>query len=168
MAVYKKTSAITAKIPVKVKKVSGRIENSNSHAAIIYYEFDKPENQMTPFEKMEKLNQGLGKSDLEKLKTRTELDYDELSRVLSVTRSTLIRKKSIQKYSHAVAERMLDIADIYSYGYTVFEDENKFREWIFEPNQALGGKMPYDILDNQFGRQEVRNLIGRIEYGVYS
>ena len=129
---------------------------------------EQSENQMTPFEKMEKLQQGISKAHLERLKVRTELDYDKLSHVLSVTRSTLIKKKGEQKYSFAVGERILDLADIYSYGYKVFEDEVKFRDWMFKPNHALGGKAPYDILDNQFGRQEVKNLIGRIEYGVYS
>lgn len=150
------------------KKVATKRVHSSSHAAIIYIEMNKPENQMTPFEKMEKLHQGLSKTDLETLKVRTELDYDKLSHVLSVTRSTLIKKKGVQRYSPAVAERMLDLADIYSYGYKVFEDESKFRNWMFKSNHALGGKTPYEILDNQFGRQEVKNLIGRIEYGVYS
>lgn len=150
------------------KKATTKVARSSSHAAIIYIEMDKPENQMTPFEKMEKLHQGLSKSDLERLKIRTDLDYDKLSHVLSVTRSTLIKKKDLQKYSFAVAERMLDLADIYSYGYKVFEDESKFRDWMFKSNHALGGKTPYEILNNQFGREEVKNLIGRIEYGVYS
>jgi uncharacterized protein (DUF2384 family) len=37
-----------------------------------------------------------------------------------------------------------------------------------KPNKALGGQAPYDLIDNQFGREEVKNLIGRIDYGVYS
>ena len=57
---------------------------------------------------------------------------------------------------------------MYSYGYEVFEDESNFNEWIFRPNQALGGKQPYELLDNQFGREEVKNFIGRIDFGVYS
>ncbi|MFN5648212.1 MAG: antitoxin Xre/MbcA/ParS toxin-binding domain-containing protein [Sphingobacteriales bacterium] len=34
--------------------------------------------------------------------------------------------------------------------------------------RALGGKSPFDMLHTSFGREEVRNLIGRIAYGVYS
>lgn len=129
---------------------------------------EKPENQMTPFEKMEKLKLGLSKYDLEKLKLRTKLDYDKLSKALSVTRSTLIKKKGGQKFSPTLSERMMGLADIYSYGYEVFEDEAKFNQWMFKPNQALGGKSPYDVIDNQFGREEVKNIIGRIDYGIYS
>ena len=39
---------------------------------------------------------------------------------------------------------------------------------MFTENQALGNKIPFEIVDNQFGREEIKNLIGRIEYGVYS
>jgi len=39
---------------------------------------------------------------------------------------------------------------------------------MFKPNQALGGKTPFELIDNQFGREEVKNVIGRIDYGVYS
>ena len=29
-------------------------------------------------------------------------------------------------------------------------------------------EIPFDIVDNQFGREEIKNILGRIEYGVYS
>jgi uncharacterized protein (DUF2384 family) len=37
-----------------------------------------------------------------------------------------------------------------------------------KPVRALGGKKPFDLLHTSFGREEVRNLLGRIDYGVYS
>jgi putative toxin-antitoxin system antitoxin component (TIGR02293 family) len=129
---------------------------------------EKPEMQMTALEKMEKARSGLGKDELNRLKMRTDLDYEKLSKALSVTKATLIRKKGDQKYSPAISERMIGLADIYSYGFAVFEDEDKFKTWMFRPVKALGGKAPYDVIDNQFGREEVRSLIGRIEQGVYS
>ncbi len=137
--------------------------------SILYDRLDKvPEYQMASFEKMAILNSGLKKLNLENLKTRAKLDYDKLSVALSVTRATLINKKGNETYSDTVSERILALSDLYSYGYKVFEDEAKFNDWMFKPNQALGGKTPYDIVDNQFGREEIKNIIGRIEYGVYS
>ena len=123
---------------------------------------------MTPIEKMGIVREGISKTDLEHLKNTAELDYDQLAWALSVTRATLINKKGAEKFSSSLSERIVSLADIYSYGYEVFEDDNKFNDWILRPNKALGGLMPYDMLDNQFGREEVRNLIGRIDYGVYS
>ena len=31
-----------------------------------------------------------------------------------------------------------------------------------------GGKTPYDVVNSQFGRDEVKDIIGRIDYGAYS
>jgi putative toxin-antitoxin system antitoxin component (TIGR02293 family) len=129
---------------------------------------DKPESQMTPLEKMALADGGLTKKVLEHLKKLTDLDYDELATALNVTRATLINKKGEQKFSPVVSEKIVGLADLYSYGYEVFEDPERFNRWMFRPNQALGGKAPYDLIHNQFGREEVKNVIGRIEYGVYS
>lgn len=128
----------------------------------------KPESHMTPLEKMEWARLGISKEDLENLKSKAALNYDDLAKALLVTRATLINKKEEEKFNTAVSERIISLADIYSYGYEVFEDIDRFNQWMFRSNQALGGEKPYDLLDNQFGREEVRNLIGRIDYGVYS
>jgi putative toxin-antitoxin system antitoxin component (TIGR02293 family) len=129
---------------------------------------EKSESQMSPLEKMQKLRSGLSKLDLERFKSRTELDYDELSQVLAVTRATLIKKKGSEKFNFSISERLIGLVDIYSFGFEVFEDESKFKKWMFRPNQALAGKTPFEVSDNQFGREEVKNLIGRVEFGVYS
>jgi putative toxin-antitoxin system antitoxin component (TIGR02293 family) len=123
---------------------------------------------MTPLEKMELAMEGVSKKDLEHLKEKTEMDYDRLAKALSVTRATLINKKKNEKFNQGLSERIVGLADIYSYGYKVFEDEDRFNQWIMRPNKALSGVAPFDLLNNQFGREEVKNLIGRIEYGVYS
>lgn len=128
----------------------------------------KPESRMTTFEKIDLVKEGISKKDLENLKEKADLDYNQLAKVLSVARATLINKKGKSKFDTALSERIVGVADIYSYGYEVFEDEARFNEWIFRSNKSLGGKTPYDLLDSQYGREEVKSLIGRIDYGVYS
>ncbi len=129
---------------------------------------DKPESQMTSFEKIGMIRRGISKKDLENLKEKAGLDYNQLSKVLSVARATLINKKGDDKFDVGISEKIVGVADIYSFGYEVFEDESRFNDWIFRSNKALGGLSPYDLLDNQYGRDEVKSLIGRIDYGVYS
>lgn len=168
----------TGRKAASLKKRSGLIQDNvvpaadvkvNAASAIIFSgTVKKPESQMSPMEKMERLHIGISKKDLETLKTRAGLDYDKLAKLLSVTRATLINKPGSEKFNSALSERILGLADIYSYGYDVFEDENKFNQWMFRQNRALGGKTPYEVCNNQFGREEVKNIIGRIEYGVYS
>ena len=136
--------------------------------AILMGKARKPESHMTAFEKMELVDQGVSKKDLERLKETTELDYDNLAKALAVTRATLINKKGAERFNSGISERIVSLADIYSYGYEVFEDVDRFNQWMFRSNKALGGRTPFDLLDNQFGREEVKSLIGRIEYGLIS
>lgn len=152
-------------VTTKVSKKNPKSE----HSSIIFVKAKgKSESKMTALEKMETLRLGISKSDLEKLKSRASLDYDKLAKALSVTRATLINKKGEETFNSTLGERIIGLADIYSYGYEVFEDSVLFNQWMFRANKALGGKAPYDIIDNQFGREEVKNIIGRIDYGVYS
>ncbi|HLV93272.1 MAG TPA: antitoxin Xre/MbcA/ParS toxin-binding domain-containing protein [Aequorivita sp.] len=123
---------------------------------------------MTSFQKMQIVRDGVTKTYLTKLKEETSLDYDALAQALSVTRSTLINKKGDQKFSDHISERIIAVAEIYSFGYEVFEDKDNFNQWMFSSNQALAGSKPFELMDNQFGREEVRNLIGRIAHGVFS
>ena len=128
----------------------------------------RPSFSMSPFEKMGMIEKGISKKALENLKEKASLDYDQLAKVLNVARATLISKKGNEKFNADVSDKILGLADVYSYGYEVFEDQDRFNQWIFSANQALGGQAPFDILNNSFGREEVKNLIGRIDYGVYS
>lgn len=127
-----------------------------------------PENKLTAIQKWQLVRAGISKNSLEDLKQKAHLDYDLLAKALSVTRATLINKKGKEKFNAAVSEGIVSLADLYSYGYEVFEDIDTFNRWMFEPNRALGGELPYHFLDNQFGREEVKNIIGRIAYGVYA
>lgn len=136
--------------------------------AVLYEATKRRENHLSPFEKMSVVRSGISKGDLESLKAKTSMDYSELAKTLSVTRATLINKKRGERFGLSLSEKILDIADLYAYGFEVFEDEETFKSWMDTPNKALNFQKPIDLLDNQFGREEVRNIIGRIDYGVYS
>ena len=71
----------------------------------------KPESHMTPMEKMIVSKSGVSKKDLVSLKQKTELDYDRLAKTLSVTRSTLINKKTSEKFSPTVSEKIVGLAE---------------------------------------------------------
>ena len=142
--------------------------NSSMRAVVLNRTTNKPESQMTSYEKIKLIKEGISKQALESLKERAKLDYNQLAQIFTVARATLINKKGDDKFDMWISEKIIGVADIYSYGYEVFEDEARFNDWIFQSNKALGGLSPYELLDNQYGREEVRNVIGRIDYGVYS
>lgn len=142
--------------------------NYTKNFSVLMGTANKAENKMTSFEKMHVIREGVSKTDLEHLKVKTDLDYTMLAMVLGVTRATLINKKNSEKFSTGLSEKIVGLADLYSYGFEVFENEDSFNHWMGRPNKALGGEVPYNVIDNQFGREEVKSIIGRIAYGVYS
>ena len=124
--------------------------------------------QWSSYQKIETIKEGISKEELENLKEQTGVDYGILAKILSVTKATLHNKKGRDRFDSAVSERILLLADIYSYGYTVFKDPEKFNRWMKTSNRALGNEMPLNLAETIYGMEEVKNLIGRIDYGVYS
>lgn len=124
--------------------------------------------RLTPMEKMKLSKKGVTKKYLEKVKEKMMLDYQKLAIVLSINRATLINKKEEEKFSAAQSERIIGLDALYNQGLETFRNKEKLDAWLDAPNRALGGKIPYEVMDNQFGREEVQNLLGRIQWGVYS
>jgi len=120
------------------------------------------------FEKIDAIKEGISKEELENLKEQTELDYDTIARVLNVTKATLHNKKGKARFDTYISEKIFLLADLYSYGYEVFEDKDRFNQWMKHENRSLGNITPLSLLDTLYGMEEVKHLIGRIEYGVYS
>lgn len=169
----KKSSSYTVSEEEDIPRMVGEpafksFPEDNHFSVILQNASQKPESHLTAYEKMHIVKDGVSKKDLELLKSKTDLDYTMLAKALSVTRATLINKKRSEKFNVNLSERIVGLADLYSYGYEVFENEERFNDWMARPNKALNGEAPYDLIDNQFGREEVRNLIGRIDYGIYS
>ncbi|PYJ36479.1 MAG: hypothetical protein DME81_10160 [Verrucomicrobia bacterium] len=50
----------------------------------------------------------------------------------------------------------------------VFGEIDKARAWLKHPQYGLGGAVPLDYAETEIGAREVDNLLGRIDYGVYS
>jgi uncharacterized protein (DUF2384 family) len=58
--------------------------------------------------------------------------------------------------------------DLRLLGISVFEDSDKFAEWMQTPIPALGNVRPCSLLGTADGIQELINELYRIEYGVFS
>jgi putative toxin-antitoxin system antitoxin component (TIGR02293 family) len=123
---------------------------------------------LSAIQKMHLSKAGVDKKYLEKIKIMTGLDYQKLAKLLAINRATLINKKEEEKFTSTQSERIIAFEALYHMGMEVFQDKDKLNRWLNEPNRALGGEIPYEIMDNQFGREEVENVLGRIQWGVFS
>jgi putative toxin-antitoxin system antitoxin component (TIGR02293 family) len=118
-------------------------------------------------DKISIIKEGISKKQLSDIKSEAELDYDDLSEILSTSRATLIGKKGNQTFDHRVSERILLLSDLIAYGREIFGDKDTFNQWLKSPSEALGNVTPLSMMDTVYGAEEVKREIGRIAYGVY-
>ena len=119
-------------------------------------------------EVVELLEKGLTKRNYLKAKEFTGFSHQEMATVLSVSTKTLEGKKGNDRLSDTASERLLKLAEIASLGHFIFNNYDLFREWLQKPLRPLGGKKPVELMVNMYGLETVKNLLGRIEQGVYS
>ncbi|HSF45472.1 MAG TPA: antitoxin Xre/MbcA/ParS toxin-binding domain-containing protein [Chitinophagaceae bacterium] len=167
-AVKKPAKKSTRRVQVAVEEASVSYHSRPLKGESVLKVVKGPENKLTGMEKMELVEGGIPKQSLESLKQQIGFDYDQLAQVLNVARATLINKKSSEKFNTDLSDKIMNLADIISYGFEVFEDRSRFKAWLQLPNRALAGKRPFDLLHTSFGRDEVRDLLGRIDHGIYS
>ena len=100
---------------------------------------------------------------------RLALTVRELAPLLATTERTLARRLALpENLSKTESERLLLLQGLAAHGADVFEDAGKFSRWLRRPLPLLGGQAPLHLLDTASGFQVVSDLLGRIEYGVYS
>lgn len=96
------------------------------------------------------------------------LSQQELYRYLRLNERTMARRKKEFKLNADESDRIYRLAKIFSMALYVLEDDKFAVEWLSTPKAVLGGEIPLALLDTEAGANEVTQLLGRIEYGVYS
>jgi putative toxin-antitoxin system antitoxin component (TIGR02293 family) len=82
---------------------------------------------------------------------------------------TLQRKRSQDlKLSALESDRLARLARMLVRTEEVFGDAERSRRWLMEPNRALGGQLPLELLDSDTGTVAVDRILVRIDHGVFS
>ncbi|MEM9855956.1 MAG: antitoxin Xre/MbcA/ParS toxin-binding domain-containing protein [Bacteroidota bacterium] len=112
---------------------------------------------------------GLPISVLKSLQKRMKFTNREMGKVLEISESTLQRRiKKGEKLDKRESENTIQLAALWAKGLEVFDNEYDFRRWLDMENIALGNNKPLDILHSSIGRDEIKELLTRIEWGIYS
>ena len=117
---------------------------------------------------IKQIKKGLPVSSFEKLRKNLNISEKTLSSTVKIAKRTLTRRKQEGRFKVDESERVFRIAKLYDKAIDVFEDRNLARKWFKEPARALNGNTPLEYADTELGAQEVEDLLGRIEYGVFS
>ncbi len=81
---------------------------------------------------------------------------------------TLSRLKADQNIPQQAAEVTISLMRAYKRATEIFGSEENAVKWLKTTNSVLGGITPVQALSSRFGAEEVMDILGRIEYGVYS
>jgi putative toxin-antitoxin system antitoxin component (TIGR02293 family) len=111
---------------------------------------------------------GLPYGALQAVAAHLGLSVEATARSLGLPSRTLARRKETGQLDMLESERVMRLADVASRAATVFGDEAYARAWLREANRALGGAKPLELLDTDVGAEAVRDVLGRIEHGVFS
>ncbi|MDN5849304.1 MAG: DUF2384 domain-containing protein [Nitrococcus sp.] len=68
----------------------------------------------------------------------------------------------------AASDRLVRIARLYSLAEDVLESEEAASAWLREPVPMLDGEIPLDLLATDWGAERVREVLMRIEHGLFA
>ena len=120
------------------------------------------------FELIAQSRLGLGHAEVRRVATLLELTIRELSILLSLNERTMARRLVDGSLNKVESERLLLLMALAAHGLRVFEEQGKFNRWLRRPLEMLGNQTPLQLLDTATGFQVIDQVLGRIEYGVYS
>ncbi|GLW39071.1 antitoxin Xre/MbcA/ParS toxin-binding domain-containing protein [Pectobacterium actinidiae] len=95
----------------------------------------------------------------------TQSDLRKMSGIPSTTFSRSVKAR----FNADQSERLVRIIRVIDRAVELFEgDKDDAQKWLNEPNRALGGKIPTELMVSETGAYEVMKLLTRLEHGVYS
>ncbi len=123
----------------------------------------------SPFDFISLAAKGIDASIILNFRNHFNIPRSFAAELLNVSEPTIYRwVKSKKKLERNFSIQLFELADLFLFGTEVFEGKEAFFKWLYLPNHALGGLEPREVLEVPGGVSKVRDLLGRIEYGVYS
>ena len=115
-----------------------------------------------------RLKAGLPVQELEALRQALDVPMERLAPLLGISRATLHRRLAAGRLDPAESDRVVRFARLLGRAAEVFESLPNGRQWLQAPQLGVGGAIPLEYAETEVGAREVEDLLGRIEFGVYS
>ncbi len=110
---------------------------------------------------------GLPKSVVVTVSAILGISMEKMSSLLHVSHRTIQRKGDHELLNVYSTEQILEIATVISRGIEVLGTIDNFTKWLHKEIRALNYKKPIDYLDTSFGAQLIKDILGKIEHGIY-
>jgi putative toxin-antitoxin system antitoxin component (TIGR02293 family) len=121
----------------------------------------------TELDYVEAIRRGVPRTALLHARTALGLSWADCAGALGVSAESL-QKRSPARLSTPASERLIRLLRVAVRGRAVLGDSSAAMDWVKTPNYALGGESPLARLDTGMGTEEVLQILGRIEFGVYA
>ena len=116
-----------------------------------------------------KVKAGFSFGALERLGKTTGLPLERLRVAVRITPRTLTRRRKEKRLSPEESDRLVSVSRLLAQTFELFEGNTEAAmRWFQNPNRALNGQSPLQVASTETGAREVENLIGRLEYGVFT
>ena len=116
----------------------------------------------------ERIRSGFDVRELEKLGNGLGIPVEEAALKVGISRATLHRRKRKGRLQPDESDRVYRYLRLMVRAVEVMESEEAARRWLSSPQVGLGGAKPMNYAETEAGAREVEDLLGRIEFGVYS
>lgn len=124
--------------------------------------------QPSDFDLLNLARTGVTKRGLVSLAKQLMLTLQEIADILHISERTLQRYTPATLVKTEHADRAIELAKLYERGIEVLGSQEAFNRWLRQPNYALNNQVPLHLLDTTIGFRLVLQVLGRIEYGVFS
>lgn len=112
------------------------------------------------------IQRGVQRRALDYLAERSDLPLPVLAAAVDLSVRTLQRYTPGQRLRADTTDRLVQLATLYAEGFALFGEE-KFRDWMDSSILALDGRKPIEFITTSVGIRLLRDILGRIEHGVF-
>ena len=169
------TKQLIKKTPIGTvaRRKSGQWPVKKAGEGVVSYYIHGPSGKSTAAdfstpELIKVLQVGLPVSELNDLQATLGVPIEKLVPMLGISKATFHRRKAEGKLDSAESDRVVRFARLMGKAVEVLESEENARQWMTSPQFGLGGAVPLEYAETEVGAREVEDLLGRIDYGVYS
>jgi putative toxin-antitoxin system antitoxin component (TIGR02293 family) len=121
-----------------------------------------------PFGLTDRIRAGFPYASLERLQKTLALSREETAASLSIPIRTLARRKRERHLTAEESDRLYRVARLLAHAADVLGSEHAAAEWFRTPHVALNMTAPLSLVDTEAGAIQVDEILGRIEFGMYS
>jgi putative toxin-antitoxin system antitoxin component (TIGR02293 family) len=123
----------------------------------------------SPYDFIHIATRGVNANVIKNFRIYFNLPRGSTAHMLNISEPTLYRWiRANKNLDRNFSVKLFEITDLFLYGSEVFGSKDNFFKWLNLPNTALGGMEPQELVDIPGGVSKIKDVLGRIEHGVYS